>query len=129
MVPTLAVLFVLNFAAFVNGRLAQTESALAMVGSEMFVVPSTDDVFEFKLGDGNFHVTKRRSRVLVGDHDRRVECSSDKRHVHVSTITSDKSDNHIRVETVRRDNSDSRVHVEAVGGDKSDNRLVIIKTR
>ena len=77
MLPVLAVLFVLNFAAFVNGRLMPPAAHLAALDFDE-TWPESEAFFNFTLTDGNHHFG------TFGENG--PDCEKGKRHVHVRTV-------------------------------------------
>ena len=77
MLPVLAVLFVLNFAAFVNGRLMPPAAHLAALDMDESW-PESDAFFNFTLTDGSHHFSAFAENG--------PDCEKGKRHVHVRTI-------------------------------------------
>lgn len=82
MLPCLAALFVLNFAAFVNGRLAPAVAVVGDTSDPVFVHVDTDTRHDHKFS------TFTRS-----------DCESNTRHVHVRSIRTDpRVEKSIRIE-------------------------------
>jgi hypothetical protein len=87
MLPVLAALFVFNFAAFVNGRLVAPAASLVFVDADTGSHTHGANHFEMTFTDAGHRFSGITTRV--------AECTKDKRHVHVRTITADASDSRV----------------------------------